>query len=59
MSIITTVWIIKDTGVRFLVGTGNPNTLGLICPIGSLFMDDATGAYYKSVDPDVSDWDLV
>jgi hypothetical protein len=56
MCAIYPILINKATGWRKLIGTGNPNTIGLICPIGSEFTDQATGTLYISKDDETSDW---
>jgi hypothetical protein len=59
MTEITTLWIKKSTGVRGLLiegDEGNPNTLELICPKGSVVHDAVTPALWVSNDSAVSDW---
>jgi hypothetical protein len=56
MSVVTRFVYEKDTGVCHIVCGGNPNTLGLIAPIGSTAVDRVTGALYVSDDSATSSW---
>jgi hypothetical protein len=56
MSVITRQVLEKDTGVSILVVGGNPNTLGLIAPVGSIATDRTTGNLYVSDDGATSSW---
>ena len=56
MSAITRQILEKDSGVCILVVRGNPNTLTLIAPKGSLALDVTNAALYVSNDSATSDW---
>ncbi len=56
MASIHTVWSVPETGVRGITVDGNPNTLGLVCPKGSIAYDTSTPAVWQSASSSSSSW---
>ena len=56
MATITNAWHVPGTLVRGIVVDGNPNSLGLIAPVGSIAYDTDTPALWQNRGADSPNW---